>query len=385
VHRIRTVVLSAILIPVASLVQAEKYHLFIGTYTGPKSDGVYVASFDSDTGELGEPKLAAKTPNPTFIAIDPDGNHLYAANEVGRWKGKRGGFVTAFQIDRTTGELKELNQQSTVGDGPCHVVVDKTGKYVLASNYGGGSIASLPVNPDGSLQANTFFAQFTGSSVNQDRQKEPHAHSMTLSPDNKIAFVCDLGTDKLHAFDFTPAEGLRSAHTNLDTLMTPGSGPRHCSFSPDGRNLYVINEMLLTITVLGFDEASHKLTEIQTISTVPEGVSGSQYSTAEVRVHPSGRFVYGSNRGHHSIAAFARDADTGKLTALGQTATGGKTPRNFNIDPSGKFLLVGNQDTDNITLFRIDEATGKLSKMDRELKVGGPVCLRFVSVKSAGN
>ncbi|HTI68836.1 MAG TPA: lactonase family protein [Candidatus Limnocylindria bacterium] len=359
---------------------AEQYRLYIGTYTGPKSDGIYAATFDSETGALGDPKLVAKTANPTFIAIDPAQGHLYAANEVGQWGKQKGGYLTAFAIDPANGDLKELNQQSSVGSGPCHIIVDEAGKYALAANYGSGSFVALPINKDGSLQANTFFSQFKGSSVNKSRQGEPHAHSTFFSPDNKLAFVCDLGTDKIHAFDFDSTNGVRSAHEALDGIVPAGSGPRHSAFSPDGHHLYVINELLSTITVFGYDATSQKLSEIENVKTLPADFTGESW-TAEVRVHPSGKFVYGSNRGHDSIAVFTRDAVTGKLTPVGQTKTGGKTPRNFNLDPSGKFLLAGNQGTDNITEFRIDENTGTLTKMDRELKVGAPVCLRFVLVK----
>jgi 6-phosphogluconolactonase len=363
-----------------AVLQAAQYHLYVGTYTGPKSEGIYVVPFDSDTGTLGEPKLAAKTANPTFIAINPAETHLFAANETGQWQGKPGGYVTAFQINSKTGGLKELNQQSTVGGGPCHVVVDKKGKYVLASNYGGGSIVALPINADGTLAPHSFFAQFTGSSVNPNRQKEPHAHSIMFSPDERVAYACDLGTDKLWAFAFSPEKGIASASTSPDVSLAPGSGPRHSAFSADGRHAYVINELLSTITAFSYEPRSGKLKEVQTISTLPEDFKGGS-STAEIRVHPNGRFVYGSNRGHDSIAVFTRDPSTGRLTAIGRTATGGKTPRNFNLDPSGKFLLAGNQGTGNVTIFRIEEATGKLAKLERELQIGSPVCLRFVRVK----
>ena len=359
---------------------AGQFRLFIGTYTGPKSEGVYTATFDSDTGTVGDPKLAAKSVNPTFIAISPSEKFLFAANEESHWMKQKGGYLTAFQIDSATGNLTELNQQSSVGDGPCHVVVDKDGKYLLAANYGGGSFVALPINADGSLQANTFFTQFKGSSVNKARQGEPHAHSSHFSPDGRAVYVCDLGTDLLHAFDFDSTNGVKSAHADWDATVAPGSGPRHAAFSPDGHQLYVINEMLSTITVFSYDEGARKLAAIQTISTLPSDFKGDT-STAEVRVHPSGKFVFGSNRGHDSIAVFARDAETGKLTAIEQTKTGGKTPRNFNLDPSGKFLFAANQSTDNITVFRIDESTGHLSKLDRELAVGAPVCLRFIAVK----
>jgi 6-phosphogluconolactonase len=242
-------------------------------------------------------------------------------------------------------------------------------------------VASLPIQPDGGLGVHGFFSQHTGGSVNPARQKEPHAHSVTLSPDNRFAFVADLGTDRIHAYAFDPARGLTAATPKLDTRLTPGSGPRHFSFSPDGQHAYGINEMLCTVTAFRYEAATGRLSEVGSVSTVPTGTDMTGVSTAEVRVHPSGKFVFGSNRGHDSIAVFARDAASGKLTPVEVRKIGGQTPRNFNIDPSGRFLLAAGQNSHDIRSFRIDPTSGKLTPTDQRWEVGSPVCLRFVPLK----
>jgi len=360
---------------------AAQHLLYVGTYTGPKSEGIYAFRYDDATGKAVPLGLAAKSTNPSFLAIHPNGRFLYAVNETEQWQGKPGGFVTAFAIDPATGKLRELNQQSSMGGSPCHLSVDSTGHQVLVANYGGGSLASLPIQPDGGLGVHGFFSQHTGGSVNPARQKEPHAHSVTLSPDNRFAFVADLGTDRIHAYTFDPARGLTAAKPKLDTRLTPGSGPRHFSFSPDGQHAYGINEMLCTVTAFRYEAATGRLSEVGSVPTVPTGTDMTGVSTAEVRVHPSGKFVFGSNRGHDSIAVFARDAASGKLTPVEVRKIGGQTPRNFNIDPSGRFLLAAGQNSHDIRSFRIDPTSGKLTPTDQRWEVGSPVCLRFVPLK----
>jgi 6-phosphogluconolactonase len=364
----------------ASTALADRFIVYVGTYTGPKSEGIYAFRFDNNSGAVEPLGLVAKTVNPTFLALHPGGKFLYAANEVGKWGEKPGGFVTAFSIDAKTGKLAELNQQSAVGDGPCHLVVDDMGRNVLVANYGGGSVAALPLNDDGSLKPHSAFVQHTGSSVNPGRQKEPHAHSVNLTPDNRYAVVADLGTDKLHIYDFDAGSGSLKAHPSLDVTLPPGSGPRHFAFSPDGRRAYVINELLQTLTSLTYDPDSGKLAIVDAISTLPGAKPVPGNSTAEVRVHPNGKFIYGSNRGHDSIVVFAVDAQ-GKLKVVEHEPTQGKTPRNFNLDPSGRFLWAGNQGTGTITLFRVDAATGELTPTGQKLEAGSPVCIRFQPVK----
>lgn len=360
---------------------AAQHLLYVGTYTGPKSEGIYAFRYDEATGKAVSLGLAAKSSNPSFLAIHPNGRFLYAVNETEQWQGKPGGFVTAFAIDTATGKLRELNQQSTMGGSPCHLSVDPTGHQVLVANYGGGSVASLPIQADGGLGAHNFFSQHTGGSVNPARQKEPHAHSVNLSPDHRFAFVADLGTDRIHAYAFDPARGLTAAQPTLDTRLTPGSGPRHFSFSPDGHHAYVINEMTCTVTAFRYEAASGRLSEVGSVPTVPAGTDMNGVSTAEVRVHPSGKFVFGSNRGHDSIAVFARDTASGKLTPVEVHKIGGQTPRNFTLDPSGRFLLAAGQNSHDIRSFKIDPKSGKLTSTDQRWEVGSPVCLRFVPLK----
>ncbi len=259
--------------------------------------------------------------------------------------------------------------------------MDATGRCLLAANYGGGSIAALPIKPDGSLGEAVGSVQHTGASVDPKRQKEPHAHSIYTNAANDRAYVCDLGLDKVMLYKLDAAAATLTPNDPPAGTVPPGSGPRHLAFGPAERFAYVINEMLSTITVLAHDPATGALREVETVSTLPAGATVKGNSTAEIFVHPNGRFLYGSNRGHDSIAVFAIAADTGKLTLLDHTSTGGKMPRNFALDPSGRFLLAANQGGDNIVVFRVDEATGKLTPTGAEVKVGAPVCIVFARGK----
>ena len=349
---------------------------YIGTYTGAKSRGIYVSRFDSETGTLSAPELAAETKNPTFLALHPSKPILYAVGEIGDFQGQKTGAVSAFSIDEKTGRLALLNQQPSGGTGPCHLAVDKTGKCVLVANYGSGSFAALPIEVDGKLGKHRSKVQGAGSSVNKERQSGPHAHQIVPDPANKFAFGCDLGLDKVFIWKLEPTEALLDSENARFAAVEPGAGPRHLAFHPNGRIAYVINEMGSTISV--FYRAKGTLVESQTVSTLPENYHGNT-TCAEVQVHPSGKFVYGSNRGHDSIAVFAADTKTGKLTLVGHESTRGKTPRHFAIDPSGKWLLAENQDSDSIVVFRIDQETGKLSPNGKKVEVGAPVCVQFVS------
>lgn len=356
--------------------------VYFGTYTGEKtgSKGIYVSRLDRRTGALTTPELAAETANPSFLAIHPARDFLYAANEVGTFEGKPSGSVTAFAIDRTTGRLRALNQQASAGAGPAHLVTDKGGSNVLVANYGGGSVAVLPIAADGTLKPATDFEQHTGSGPNLQRQKAPHAHSVNLDPANERAYVADLGIDKVMIYRFDGAAGTLAANEPPFAAAEPGAGPRHFAFHPGGRFAYVINELHCTVTVYRVDEATGGLTAIQTITTLPAGTSVQPgYSTAEVQVHPSGRFLYGSNRGHDSVAVFAIDQETGRLTPVEHEPTGGSTPRHFGIDPAGAFLLAANQRSDSVHVFRIDAASGRLDPTGHTVAVGSPVCVKFVN------
>ncbi|MEX0713682.1 MAG: lactonase family protein, partial [Pirellulales bacterium] len=333
--------------------------LYIGTYTGGASEGIYTSRLDLADGSLTAPELAAATSNPSFVALHPNRPFLYAVSEISELDGKKTGGVSAFSIEAETGRLKLLNQQPSEGSGPCHLVVDASGKAVLVANYGGGSVASLPIGSDGRLAKAASAIRHEGKSVNPQRQEGPHAHSINLDPANKFAFAADLGLDKVLVYRFDAASAKLVPNNPPSASVADGAGPRHFAFHPSGRWAYVINELASTVTALAYDADRGVLEPTQTISTLPEDYTPASY-TAEVQVHPSGKFVYGSNRGHDSIAIFSVDADTGRLKSRGQQPTGGKTPRNFSIDPTGSYLLAANQESDNIVVFRIEPASGEL-------------------------
>jgi 6-phosphogluconolactonase len=351
--------------------KGAKMTVYIGTYTGEKSKGIYRADFDAATGELGAPVLVAETPSPSFLAIDPKRRFLYAVNETGPV-----GSVCAYAVDPATGGLTPLNRQSSEGAYPCHVSVDATGRTVMVANYGNGIVASYPVRPDGSLGPAASVIRHDGSGPNKARQEGPHAHSIYPDPGNRRALAADLGADRIYLYDLNPEAGKIEPTAPAFASIAPGSGPRHIAFGKDGKHAYVINEMLSTITVCAYDDATGVLTPGQTVPTLPEGFGGAS-TTAEIAVHPSGRFVYGSNRGHDSLAIFSVNARTGRLTLVGFQPTGGKNPRSFAIDPTGAYLLAANQDSDSIVVFRIDSKTGKLTPTGRKASVGLPVCLVF--------
>jgi 6-phosphogluconolactonase len=359
---------------------SRDYWVYFGTYTGAKSKGIYVSRLDA-AGHLSEPELAATTANPTFLAVDPRHQFLYAANEINEFRGKKAGAVTAYAFDGATGKLTELNQQSSGGQGPCHVSVDFSGKTVMVANYGGGSVEALPVQPDGSLGAPTTFIQHTGSSVNPTRQAGPHAHCIVPTPSDKFALVCDLGLDKVLIYRLNAKKGTLTTNDPPFAPLKPGAGPRHLVFHTFGKYVYVINEMGCTVTVFAYDNKKGSLTEIQDVSTLPEGQAVKpNFTCAEIVVHPTGRFLYGSIRGHNTIAVFHIDGKTGMLTLVENTPTGGRTPRNFTIDPSGRFLLAANQDSGNVVVFNIDPDTGRLTPTGQQLEIGSPVAMVFMPV-----
>jgi 6-phosphogluconolactonase len=355
--------------------------VYIGTYTGAKSKGIYVSHFDPATGRLSSPELAAETASPSFLALHPGGRFLYAVGETANLGSKRTGAVSAFSLDAKTGKLTSLNRQSSGGTGPCHLAVDQTGKCLLVANYGSGSIAALPIQAGGSLGEPGAVIQHRGSSVNPQRQAGPHAHFITPDPANRFALTCDLGLDQVLVYRLDPDKAALAANDPPFVAVKPGSGPRHLAFHPSGRFVFLINEMGSTLTAFGYDAKRGALKELQTLSTLPEGFAG-RSTCAEVQVHPSGDFVYGSNRGHDSIAVFAFDRVSGKLTCLEHQSTQGKNPRHFALDPTGQWLLAENQDSDSIVVFRVDSKTGRLSATGQRVSVGAPVCAVFVPTSS---
>ncbi len=354
------------------------FWVYVGTYSeGARDRGIFLMDLDARTGKLGAPRLAAASPDPSFLAIHPSRQYLYAANESGAIKGRRDGGVSAFAIDQASGALELLNQQLPAGSGPCHLVVDRQGQNVLVANYGSGSVGCLPIDRDGRLRPASSKIQHRGQGGDPSRQSSPHAHSINLDAANRFAVAADLGLDKILIYAFDPARGRLTPHEPPFTKVAPASGPRHFAFHPEGRFGYVIDEMANTVIAFAYDADAGTLTEMQTISTLPAGFRGKSY-TAEVQVHPTGRFLYGSNRGHDSIAVFAIDPTSGKLTLAGITATQGKNPRNFAIDPTGAWLFAENQDSNSIVVFKIDPQAGTLEPTGQTVKVPKPVCIKMM-------
>jgi 6-phosphogluconolactonase len=327
------------------------------------------------TGELTHFNTVKGVVDPSFLAIDRHRRRLYAVNEVEQFAGKPSGALSAFSIDQQSGNLSLLNQQPTLGGAPCHLIVDKTGRFVLVANYTGGNISIFPIKPNGRLGVATDMVQHHGSSVNKERQEGPHAHCIELDNSNRYAFAVDLGLDKVMIYKFDAKNGKLAPNT--DVQLKPGDGPRHLTFHPNGRYAYVINELTNTVTAFTYSKATGTLKETQTVSTLPKDFSGAN-TTAELSVSPSGRFLYGSNRGHDSIVGFAIDQSTGQLTFIEHVPTQGKTPRHFTIDPTGTFLLVANKDSDTIVSLRINPATGRLDSTGHMAQVPTPVCLVLV-------
>jgi len=350
-----------------------KARFYIGTYNSQTSEGIYRSELDLATGKLSEPVLATPAVNASFLAIHPNKRFLYAVSEEGA------GGVAAYAVNQETGNLTLLNQQSSGGAGPCHLVVDKPGTHVLVANYSGGNAAVLPISADGKLEPRSGHVQHEPVIGKNDRKKAPLAHSINLDAAGRFAFVCDAGVDKVFIYRYDATKGTLSPNTPPAGIVAPDAAPRHFAWRPDGKQAYAINESELSVTVFDFDAKTGALTAVQTIPTVPEGLDRKGFSTAEVVVHPSGNFVYGSNRGYNTIAGFKVDASKGRLTAIGQFAEGTvKTPRNFNIDPSGTFALVEGQDSDNIVSFRIDPKSGEFRPTGHSINVGKPVCIKFV-------
>jgi 6-phosphogluconolactonase len=364
----------------APLFAAEptKSLLYIGAYGGRDgSKGISVCDFDSATGKLSNLRLAVEARNPSFLAFHPDKSTLFAVGETANSEGKPGGSVSGYKIDASSGKLTLINSQSTVGAGPCHLCVDPEGKAVLVANYGGGSVASFPIKDGSTLGETASFIQHQGSSANPNRQKAPHAHSINLDKAAKFAFCADLGVDKVFVYKFDAATAKLTPNDPPSVSVAPGSGPRHFAFHPSGKLAYVINELKFTMTAFKYDTDKGTLTEIQTISTLPAGWEG-QGGTAEVVVHPNGKFLYGSNRGHDSIAVLNIDEQTGKMTFLGTQGQGVKWPRNFVLDPTGKWLLVGNEQGASITVYEVDPETGELHPTENRIETPKPACLRFL-------
>lgn len=348
------------------------YYLIAGTYTRGKSEGLYVYKMNTATGEA-VAVSHAKAANPSFLDLSPDEKFVYAVNEDANDKGS----VSVFAFDKNNGTLKYIDKQTSGGDHPCYVAVNKTGKWVAVANYTGGSFSTLPIMANGTLGSPTTV-QHTGSSVNKERQEKPHVHSTVFSPDDKYLFVSDLGIDKVMIYSFNPGSGKPEPAAAPFAATPAGSGPRHFTFHPNGRLAYLVEEMGGAVSAYKYKEG--KLTLVQHVSTYPAGFTGKKWS-ADIHVSPDGKFLYATNRTpSNTIAIFSIDTKSGKLKPIGHESTKGEVPRNFTIDPSGNFLLVANQETDNIVIFKRDKKTGLLTDTGKRIEVGNPVCLKWAKV-----
>src|SRR5664280_1129545 len=360
--------------------------IYVGTYTDPiqfgtgqilegKGEGIYAFRLDLTSGAM---ELVGKTTgvtNPSYLTFDTTQRFLYAVNELKTYKGRPSGTVSAFAVDPTTGDLSFLNKQLTHGTDPCHVVVDKKRQLVFVANFMSGSICVLPVRDDGSLGEACDFIQHQGASIDPARQKGPHAHSVTLDPANRHAFVPDLGLDKPIVYKVDAKRGMLEPNGIPWIKMRPGAGPRHVALHPGGTFAYLVNELDSTIAVLHYDRRSGAFEQLQIVPTLPEGYDGAS-TCADIQISPSGAFVYASNRGHDSIVIYRVAPRAGRLAYVGHEPTGGRIPRSFAIDPTGRFLLAANQDTDTIVTFRIDARTGKLRPTGHVAHVPTPVCVK---------
>lgn len=363
----------------------KPYLVYVGTYTNKSaSKGIYVYSFDPGTGKLSPLGIAAESEDPSFLAVHPSGKYLYAVNEIDHFGAQKSGAASAFAVDAKSGKLTLLNQAATRGAGPCHISLDKSGKFVLVANYDGGSIASFRVHDDGTLGEAAGFVQHQGSSVNKERQQGPHAHWIGTSPDNRFVLAADLGLDEVLTYRFNAAKGTMSPDDPPYAKVDAGAGPRHLAFHPNGKFAYVLNEMEDGVTVFAYKSSNGSLSALQTVSalsTLRNDYKGPK-EAAEIAVHPNGKFLYASNRGGlDTISAFSIDPAKGTLHLKDEYPTMGKTPRNFAIDPTGKFLLAANQESNNIVVFRIDAVTGALSPTGDTVEVPAPVCIIFASAQ----
>lgn len=356
--------------------QLEEQLLYVGTYTDEhRSQGIYLVRFDTRTGHLRLLNSVDAGPNPSFLAIHPNGNTLYAVNEVGNFGGKASGGVTAFSVTGRTGALSKIGEQASGGTGPCYVSVDRAGRGVLVANYDGGSVSLLPIQANGALEAAASVIKHNGSGPVADRQGEPHAHCILTDRSNRFALATDLGADRIFVYRLDlDGKALRHVEGG-DAIMRAGAGPRHIALHPTAPFVFVSNELDSTVTSLRFDSERGTLTAVDTQSTLPADWKGENYP-ADIHIAPSGRTVYVSNRGHNSVAALSIN-NTGALSLKQNISTEGDWPRNFTLDPTGRWLLVANQKSNSIVVFARDEKSSRLTATKQRLELPSPVCLRF--------
>jgi len=353
--------------------------VYVGTYTGKGNEGISVYRFDPVSGDVRPLGLAARTDNPSFLVADGEGRYLFAVNELDSFQRRPTGAVSAFAIDAVTGHLDPLQQISSLGGGPAHLSLDRSGRFLLVANYGGGSVAVFPVGNDGRLGRHTAFMQAHGSSLDPKRQAGPHAHCVQVTTDNRLAVVADLGIDRVLVYDFDPKHGTLQADSTRFLAMEGGAGPRHVAMAPDGRSMYVVNEISSTVTTWTYEPDRRTFGRRQTLSTLPPDFTGTN-TTAEILVDRQGRYVYITNRGDDSIVVFGIDSRNGSLTPLQRIPSGGKSPRHIALDPTGRWLWSANARSNSLTLFLVDPDSGRLTTTDRTISVVTPVCVTFVEV-----
>lgn len=360
--------------------QKTKEILYVGTFFGNGSEGIYVYEFDRAKGRLKQIQVVPTLESPTFIALHPTGKFLYSVNRGATDEMKSSGSVSSFSIDQITGKLTSLNSRPAYGSGPCHISIDNTGKWAIVSNYAEGNFVVLSVFDDGLLGSSSDSRKHIGSGYNKERQEKSHVHSAILSPDNKFIIVSDLGTDKIHSYALNTADGRITTAQKPYVEVKPGAGPRHLTFHPGGKFAYSAEELTSTVGVFSYNAESGSLNVVQdSVKALPDDFTGKN-TAADIHTDPKGRFLYMSQRGHNSIAIFSI-GEGGKITLVGHQDTKGKTPRNFMIDKKGHFFFVANQDTGNIVLFRLDQKTGKLVPTKSQVNVPSPVCLVMLTLK----
>ena len=361
--------IGALALALSHAASGEDLFVYFGTHTAGPGKGFSLAHFDTATGALSKPEFLLEAPAPAYFIIAPDGKHLYTCNSTG--------FVSAYAIDRATAHLTLLNQVPSGGGDPSYISLDRTARYVFVANYAGGNIAAWKLEPDGSIGARTAFVQHTGSGVNPQRQSHAFAHSIRVDLTNRFVLVGDLGVDKVFVYKFDVKDGSLTPNDPPFVSVKPGSGARHVVFHPNGRWVYLITELGNTVIQFDWDAERGRLKELQTVSTLPADFKGTS-NCSEIMIHPNGKFLYGSNRGHDSIAVFAIDAKSGRLTPIEYVPSGGQTPRNFDFDPSGRWMLVTNHGNNMAMVFRVDETTGKLTPVGKPVEVPYPFCPRFL-------
>jgi 6-phosphogluconolactonase len=352
---------------------AQELLVFISAFASGDQGAIHACQLDAATGQLTLKQQTTDVENPFFLALSPDKECLYAIHAPGQFGGEAHEQVAAYKVVGRTGELKLLNRQSTRGSASCYLAVDATRHALVVANYGTGSVASLPVNKDGSLGEIASFVQHTGSSVNPARQEGPHAHCAVISPDNRFVYAADLGLDRVMAYQLDTATAKLSPSRQAFVRTPPGAGPRHLTFHPDGRHMYVINELANSVTLFDYDPGPGFLIEKQTISTLPDGFAGTSYC-ADVKITPNGRFLYGTNRGHDSIAAY-RIGNDGQLTLVEIEPSLGQGPQNLAITPGGDLLLCANMPGNNVVVFKIDAETGQLTPVGKPMSMPSPSCI----------